>query len=247
MKGKFVMIDGLDGSGKGVIASALREYEEKKGKRVLDLREFWKDKPIIPEIEDIQDYDIIISSEPTSAMIGKVIREEVIRKNERKYSGLTTAHAFSLDREILYKKLLVPALQAGKTIIQERGVISSLVYQPVQLEKITLMDIMRLPGNAFALKHAPTLLLVTTLDPDVAIQRLKTRGKQDNAIFEEIFFQRKIAGRYSSEWLKKIFERNKTQVEYINTNPPKTIEDTKNKAIEIWEAHNKENTLVRHM
>jgi dTMP kinase len=247
MKGKFVMIDGLDGSGKGVIATALREYEEKKGKRVLDLREYWKENPRIPSLEEVKGYDVIISSEPTSAMIGKVIREEIISKDTRKYSGLTTAHAFSIDREILYKKLIVPAIQQGKTIIQERGVITSLVYQPVQLEKITLMDIIRLPGNAFALKHAPTLLLITKIDPDVAMKRLKEREKQDNAIFEEIFFQRKIAARYNSDWLKRIFEKNKTQIAYIDTSSPRTIEDTKNTAIELWEAHNKENTLVKHM
>jgi dTMP kinase len=247
MKGQFVMIDGLDGSGKGVIATALRDYEQKKGKKILDLREYWEENAKIPEIEEVQEYDIIISSEPSSAMIGKVIREEIISKNTRKYSGLTTAHAFSLDREILYKKLLVPAMQQGKTIIQERGVITSLVYQPVQLEKITLMDIIRLPGNAFALKHAPSLLLITKIDPDIAMQRLKEREKQDNAIFEEVFFQRKIAARYNSDWLQKIFEKNKTRIEYIDTNPPKTIENTKDKAIEIWETHNRESTLMRHM
>ncbi len=242
------MIDGLDGSGKGVIATALSKYEQAKGKRVLDLREYWEKNPTIPEIEEAEQYDIIVSSEPTDAMMGKVIREEIIRKNtNRKYSGLATAHAFALDREILYKKLLVPALQMGKTIIQERGVVSSLIYQPVQLEKITLMDIIHIPGNLYALKHAPTLLLITIIEPDAAMKRLQERDKKDNAIFEEILFQRKIAERYKSEWLRKIFEKNNTTVAYIDTNPPKTVEETKNDAIKIWEAHNKESTLVRHL
>ena len=35
MKGTFVMIDGVDGCGKGTVTTALRRYEEKKGKRVL--------------------------------------------------------------------------------------------------------------------------------------------------------------------------------------------------------------------
>jgi len=242
------MIDGLDGSGKGVIATALRQYEEKKGMRVLDLREYWETKSDIPEIEEVKDYDVIISSEPTNAMIGKVIREEIIRKNQtRKYSGLATAHAFALDREILYKRLIVPALMQGKTVIQERGVITSLVYQPVQLEQITLLDIIKIPGNTYALKHAPSLLLITELDADVAMQRLKERKKQDDAIFEEVLFQRKIAARYKSEWLQKIFEKNQTVIEYVNTNPPRTIEDTKKTAIEIWEKWNKKNTLLKHM
>ncbi len=248
MKGTFVMIDGLDGSGKGVIATALREYEEKKGNQVFDLREYWEETEDIPELEELKDYKVIISCEPTNALIGKVIREEIIKKHPiRKYSGLSTAHAFALDREILYKKLLVPALMQGKTVIQERGVITSLVYQPVQLEQITLIDIMKLPGNVFALKHAPTLLILTDIDPDVAMQRLKERKKQDHAIFEELLFQRKIASRYKSDWLKKICEKNKTVIEYIDTNPPETEEETKKKAIEIWEKWNKEETLLKHL
>lgn len=248
MKGTFVMIDGLDGSGKGVIATTLGHYEEQKGNRVLDLREYWEEKQEIPEFKEVQQYDVFISCEPTHALVGKVIREEIVKKHpQRKYSGLTTAQAFALDREILYKKLLVPALLQGKTVIQERGVITSLIYQPVQLEQITLVDIMKLPGNAFALKHAPSLLILTDINPDIAMQRLKERKKQDHAIFEELLFQRKIAARYKSDWLKKICEKNKTVIEYIDTNPPQTEEETKKKAIEIWEKWNKENTLLKHL
>lgn len=243
-----MMIDGVDGAGKGTVTTALRRYEEKRGKRILDLREYWQEHNTIPEVEDVQEYDILVSYEPTSCLIGKAIREEIIKKNEkRKYSGLSTAQAFSLDREILYKKLLVPALNAGKIVFQERGVISSLVYQPIQLEQITLIDIMRLPGNAFAIRNAPSLLIIIDIEPDIAIKRLKERKKQDDAIFEEILFLRKIAARYKSEWVKKVFEKSGTRIAYIDTNPPKTKEDTEQKVVEIWEDFNKENTLIKHI
>ena len=248
MKGIFVMIDGIDGCGKGTVTSALRDYEQKKGKRVLDLREYWKEQGTIPTHEEVKEFDVFISNEPTYAWVGKAIRDEMIRKNEkRKYSGISTAHAFALDREILYRRFIVPALEAGKIIFQERGVISSLAYQPIQLEQISLTDIMRLPGNAFALKHAPSLLLVLDIDPDIAIKRLKERTKQDDAIFEEILFLRKLAARYKSDWIQKVFEKGGTQIEYINTNPPATVEDTQAKVIALWEKFNGESTLVRHV
>ncbi len=248
MKGIFVMIDGIDGCGKGTITNALRDYEQKRGKRILDLREYWKEHGAIPTHEDVKEYDVFISNEPTYAWVGKAIREEIIRKHDkRKYSGMSTAHAFSLDREILYRRFIVPALEAGKIIFQERGVISSLAYQPIQLEQITLTDIMRLPGNAFAIKHAPSLLLLMDLDADIAIKRLKERTKQDDAIFEEILFLRKLAARYKSEWIQKVFEKGGTKIEYIDTNPPSTVEDTQQKAIAIWEKYNNESTLIRHV
>ncbi len=232
MKGTFIMVDGLDGSGKGTIVTALKEYFEQKNKAVFDLLEFWQMKNEIPTAQILADYDVIISSEPTHSMIGKVIREEIIQDNGREYSGLSTAHAFSLDREILYKKLIVPALQLGKIIIQERGVITSLVYQPVQHEKLSLMEIINLPGNKLALKFAPQLLIITTIDPDISMKRLDDRHKKDNAIFEKIVFQRKIAERYQSDWLKRLFETHGSKVVYLDTSTD-DISGTCNKAIQI--------------
>ena len=106
---------------------------------------------------------------------------------------------------------------------------------------------MKLPGNAFAIKHAPSLLLIIDIDSDVAIKRLKERKKQDNAIFEEVLFLRKIASRYKSEWIQKVFEKGGTKIVYIDTNPPATLEDTERKVIDIWEKYNNESTLVKHM
>jgi thymidylate kinase len=236
-EGKFLMVDGLDGAGKGVVIDSLKVYFEEKGLKIFDLREYWKTHNEIPEISEVLEYDVICSAEPTFSMVGKVIREELVRENNRKYSGLSTAHAFALDREILYKKLLIPAKAAGKIIIQERGVITSAVYQPMQLERINLKDIMNLPGNRLALQNAPNILIIIKVEPKVVIDRLQERGKKDHAIFENLVFQRSVEERYESDWLRKLFENFKTKVIYLDTNPPRTVEDTKYNSIKIWEDH----------
>lgn len=233
-KGKFIMIDGLDGSGKGTAVSALRDYFESQGKKIFDLREYWKQTNDIPELEEVMDYDVICTSEPTFSMVGKVIREEIVRTNKRQYSGMTTAQAFALDREILYKKLILPAKKAGKIIIQERGVTTSLAYQPVQNERIQLKEIINIPGNQMAIKNAPDLLIIVKVDPEVAIERLQAREKKDQAIFENLVFQRNVQYRFESEWLKKLFTHYNSNVVYLDTNQPSTIEDTKNKTVTIW-------------
>lgn len=235
MKGKFIMIDGLDGSGKGTAVSALRDYFEKQGKKIFDLREYWQGTNDIPSVEEVMEYDVICSAEPTFSMVGKVIREEIVRTNQRQYSGMTTAQAFALDREILYKKLIIPAKKAGKIIIQERGVTTSLVYQPVQNEKIQLKEIINIPGNQVAIKNAPDLLIIVKVDPEVAIERLNAREKKDQAIFENLVFQRKVQYRFESNWLKKLFTHYNSKMLYLDTNPPSTIEDTKKKTIQMWE------------
>jgi len=235
MTGYFVIVDGLDGSGKGVVVDALKEYSEKQGKKIFDLREYCKENHRFPEPEELNGYDVIVSAEPTYCFVGEAIRKEIVRENSNIYSALTTAHAFALDREILYKKIIIPCLKQGKTIFQERGVITSLVYQPVQMERLSLHDIINLPGNKLAIHNAPHLLIITKVSPDVVMQRLSKREKKDTAIFEKLHFQRKIESRYESEWLKKLFEDFRSKVIYLDTNPPKSVEDTKQEAVRVFE------------
>jgi len=225
------MVDGIDGSGKGTIINIIKDFFEERGLKVFDLRNYEKEKQDFPEIEEIEEYDVIASVEPSYCLIGKAIRDEIVKNNGRTYSGLTTSYAFALDREILYKKVLLPALKMGKIIIQERGIITSLVYQPIQLERITLHQIMNIPGNKLALKNAPDLLLITDVKPEVVMVRLKEREKQDRAIFENLLFQKKISERYKAEWLKRLFEKMGSKVVYVNTEG--TIEETKAKVLDI--------------
>jgi len=233
MKGKFVMIDGLDGSGKGVAVNALKEYVLSKGMKVLDLREYWKENKGFP---DISEFDVIISAEPTFTNIGKKIREEMI-KNGSSYTPKEIAEAYSNDRLELYKKIIIPALESGKWVFQERGVISSIVYQPLMDDNgVDLNFVLNLEGNKFCLEHAPDLLVITVVKPEVVIERLEKREKQDNAMFEKLEFQKKLEKVYESEWLKEIFETKGSNVVYLDTNPPKTVEDTKNKIIELFQS-----------
>jgi len=132
MHKRFVMVDGPDGSGKGVIVNALKKWAEQKQLKVFDLRDYCMENNRFPEPEEINDFDAIVSGEMSYCWVGRALRKEIVRKNNRNYSITSTAHAFSLDREILYKMVIIPALKQGKYVFQERGVISSIVYQPVQ-------------------------------------------------------------------------------------------------------------------
>ena len=182
MKHKFVMVDGLDGSGKGTIVDGLAEWAERKGLKILDVRTYCRDKNTFPTYEEIEQSDVIVSAEPTFCYVGKAIREELVRASDRKYSALSLAHAFALDREILYRRVILPALKAGKYIFQERGVTSSIVYQPVQ-EHIQVSELLRFPGNRFALQNAPSLLIIAKVSPETVVKRLGLRQKKDNSIF----------------------------------------------------------------
>lgn len=229
MRGKFVMVDGLDGSGKGVVVDALKGWALTQGLEVLDLREYWKTSQGFPSIDN---YDVILSAEPTFTGWGRKIREKLI-KNGSDASTEDIAEAYSRDRKELYEKVIIPAVNQDKFIFQERGVVSSLVYQPVQ--GFDLGKVMSLEGNQFCLDQPPDLLIITVVDPEVVMERLDKRDKKDDAIFEKVHFQRKIKTRYESRWLKDIFEQRGTRVIYLDTNPPSTIEQTKEEAIKIFD------------
>lgn len=233
LRNKFVLVDGPDYSGKTTVINTLREWAVAKNLKIFDLKEYCKKHNEFPESEELERYDVVISSEPSYSFVGKAIREEMIKENERKYSAQSLAMAFALDREILYKRIIQPALNGGKYVFQERGIISSLVYQPVQ-EHITIADLMKYPGNKLALEYSPAIIMITKITPELAMQRLQMRLTKTVSIFDNLFFQRRIEERYNSLWLKALFEKQGSKIFYIDNNPPKTADDIHNETLKLW-------------
>ncbi|HLD60898.1 MAG TPA: hypothetical protein VJA27_02080 [Patescibacteria group bacterium] len=217
----FIMVDGIDGSGKSTVITAWKEHLAAAGNTIFDLREYWKEHGTYPHFSELKSYDFIFSAEPTYVGMGKVIREELIRKGTH-YPPLAIAEAYSLDRLILYENSIVPALKAGKWVIQDRGVSTSLCYQVSGgLDEKTVRE---LPGNAFALTHRPDHLLIITVPPETALKRLAGRSdKQDNVIFEQLEFQTRAAERFISPEFKQLFTKAGTAVHYLSGVPKADI------------------------
>ena len=215
----FIIIDGIDGSGKDTILDAWVAHLAAQGKKIFHLKEWWKEHHAHPEPEDLEGYDVLTSAEPTYVWFGAAIRQEFIRASARKYSAKAIASAFSLDRLVLYKRVILPAQKRGMLILQSRGVSTTLAYQTAQGDpNVTPEYIMKLRGNAFALKHAPDILFIADLDPAIAIQRLAARNeKQDNAIFEKKELLEKLHANFRADWYRQIFESRGTKVEYFPT------------------------------
>ena len=250
-KGKFIVVDGLDGIGKSVVLDAIIDYLKSKNNRVLDLHEYWEEYGFHPDFNNekingkpnrfylnLDDYDVIFSSEPTHVGIGKVIRQEVIAQNGRFYPANLTAECYSTDRLVLYQRVVLPALEAGKIVVQSRSVSTSIVYQPIQSEfqkedSLTMKEVLELQGNKLALDNAPDLLIIPTIkDVNILFDRLNVRKKDDNCNFEKVKFQQKIKPLFESKKLRKIFEKKGTIVKYLDAGV--SIESTKEQAINIY-------------
>mgnify|MGYP001560829767 CR=1 FL=1 len=238
------MIDGIDGSGKSTIVQTWKEHLAGQGNTIFDLKHYWQTNGKYPELDEMKNYNFIFSCEPTYTGMGKVIREELIKSNTN-YPPRAIVEAFSLDRLILYKKIIIPLLNSGKAVIQDRGVSTSLAYQNIsrserdpdspsgQNPEFTFAKISEFVGNNLALQNRPDYLVIAKIQADKALARLHERAeKKDDAIFEKLDFQTKAAAVFYSEEYQKIFTERGTKIHYLNTDAK--IDIMKQEAVDLF-------------
>lgn len=215
-RGTFIMVDGIDGAGKTTIIKEWKEFLEQRDKSIFDLKQFWQQHGKHSDIEDIKNYDVIFSAEPTSVWTGASIREEMINENTD-YSAESIARAFSLDRMVLYKRILLKALNNGIDVIQDRGVSTSLCYQPLQTENLTREEVASMEGNRFALENRPDYLVLADVEPKQAIKRLFSREQDDESIFEKKKFLHRARDTFFSKEYQDFFTKEGAEIEKLNT------------------------------
>jgi dTMP kinase len=218
-RGKFIMIDGIAGSGKSTILRAAKEWAKTKNLKVFDLTEWSKDHKQPPSFSEVADCDIFFTFEPTRTWVGDAIRFELSR-DDKPYTGEELAHAFALDRSIMYKRLIIPALENGRHVIQDRGVSTSIVYQPIQPKSISLRRLLKLPGNAAAMKYAPDFMILIDIDVKTAIERIGQRNDDSKGVFQGPAFLKKLAKRFRSRWFSWLFTRHGASVHAFDTRLP---------------------------
>lgn len=224
-KGIFVVIDGLDGIGKGVCLDVLKQEVLDSKLKVFDVNEYWEENNKIPFLEDIGEIDVLITSEPTYQGVGKYIREVLVCKDEKPFTTSVIAQAYSLDRAIFYERLILPALKEGINVFQSRSVSTSIAYQKLTGEKdgVDLDFILNLPGNKLALENPPNYLVIPTIkNIEEVINRLNNREKEDNCLFENLEFQLEVKKEYESSEFKEIFESRGTTI--LSVDVGKTLE-----------------------
>ncbi|MBU1219377.1 dTMP kinase [Myxococcota bacterium] len=104
MQGKFIAVEGIDGSGTTTFINNVKIILEKEG------------------------YRVHVTCEPSSHPAGKYIRE---RLQDHKSDNTIFALLFAADRLIHYREEIVPALNNGFIVISDRYKISSFAYQGV--------------------------------------------------------------------------------------------------------------------
>ncbi len=170
-RGRFVVFEGIDGSGTTTQASRCADWLRSAGHGVHPTRE------------------------PTGGPIGTMIRQVLAgrmvsrgTKGEEPVDPATIALLFAADRLDHIQNEINPRLAAGDVVLCDRYVLSSLAYQAVEVDLRFVRAI-----NEHAI--APDLTIFLRVRPETAMDRIAaTRNSRD--VFETLAFQRKVAARY---------------------------------------------------
>ena len=175
-RGRFLVREGIDGSGTTTHTRLLSKALERRGVSVCQ------------------------TAEPTGGPVGSLIRQVLERRlavastrGPRPFAWTTMALLFAADRLDHVDSTIGPALRAGDTVVCDRYDLSSLAYQSLSAPEpdAALTWIRELNARA----PRPDLTIVLDVSAEVAASRRKERGGKEQ-LFEADDFQRRLAEKY---------------------------------------------------
>ena len=153
MRGKFIVIEGIDGCGKTTQIDELSKWLPKSG--------------LIKKGSKL-----ITTREPGGSQLGKKLRSLILDNNEKiKPSSLAELLLYSADRAEHVSKIIAPALKNNDWIISDRFSDSTLAYQGygrnINLEIIKNIESIVCQGQC------PDLTFFLEISPEESIMRRK--------------------------------------------------------------------------
>lgn len=151
-KGLFIVLEGMDGSGKTSQLEHIKKYLNEQNITFLSTRE------------------------PGGISVSEQIRE-VILNVDNQMSGLTECLLYaSARREHLIQKV-IPALSAGQIVICDRYVMSSLAYQGYGRELgRAVLDINQLAINVDGKQYWADMNIYIDVKPEVGLERIMSKS-----------------------------------------------------------------------
>lgn len=185
MKGLFITFEGPDGSGKSTIARLVVDKLSKDG------------------------FDCIHTREPGGIEIAEQIRNVVLDPKNTKMDRKTEALLYAASRRQHLVERVIPAIEAGKIVICERYVDSSLAYQGYGRD-LGFDEILEI--NKFAIgDYFPDCTIYLDIDEEIGLKRIESRTFKDRLDVETIEFHHKVSNGY-----KEVLKRFKDRIEIVD-------------------------------
>lgn len=167
-RGLFITFEGPDGSGKTTQIERLKAFILEKG------------------------YDAVLTREPGGTAISEKIREIILDKNNMEMDYMTEALLYAASRAQHVAQVIKPALEEGRTVICDRFMDSSIVYQGYGRKLGHCVRTI----NEFAVRGCfPDITFLLKVDPEIGKQRIKEE-EQDRLELEKLDYHREVFKAY---------------------------------------------------
>ena len=169
--GVFLVIEGVDGAGKGTQIELLRRAIERCGRSVH------------------------VTAEPSTLPIGALLRRYLRRELPDSVPGPAgMALLFAADRMQHLEHEILARLTVGEVVLCDRYYASSIVYQTA-MDETAGGQLMQWIADVNAHARRPDRTVVLDLDPELAASRRAARGTPFE-LFEQLEMQRRIRHNY---------------------------------------------------
>jgi dTMP kinase len=191
MKGQFFSFEGPDGAGKTTMITKLESFLREKG------------------------FDVLSTREPGGVRIAEEIRSIILNPKHTEMDGRTEALLYAAARRQHLLEKIIPAIKAGKIVLCDRFVDSSLAYQGFA-RGLGIDEILQI--NQFAVDgYFPSLTIYFDIDPKIGLKRIqKNKQREINRLdMESLSFHYKVREGYL-----KLAERFSDRIITIDASKP---------------------------
>lgn len=176
MRGKFIVFEGSDGSGKTTILNNVRKYLEENN------------------------IDYVLTREPGGTKISEGVRDILLSNDNKEMSPRTEALLYAASRAQHVDEIIKPNLEAGKLVISDRFVMSSLAYQGYGRE-LGYDNVKAI--NEFAIDDIkPDYTIFFNVDPITVLERKRKNVVADRLENEDESYHKRVYEGYQ-EMLKR--------------------------------------------
>lgn len=193
IKGKYILIEGGDGSGKSTQKNLLIKYLKEKNIEVIETRE------------------------PGGTEISEIFRDIVLTPRKEDLTKQAELFSYLAARSQVTYHIIKPSLEKGIWVISDRGFPSTIAYQGFGLG-INLELIEKL--NKFAMNHDglvnPDLtFIILGIDPQLGLKKA-TEKQADRQELRNLEFHKRVRQGY--EYCLSL-DLNAVAINYINNKP----------------------------